>query len=81
MGDLVSFVRRAQVVDHKEILKLKPSETAAKNLEDHVGAAADVKMWEPLWPQPHRKDEHVVMGLALNYDIRYVLDEKGRRVC
>ena len=58
------------VVDHKEMLKLKPSETAAKDLASHVGAAAEVKMWAPLWPQPHRHDEHVVMGLALNYDVR-----------
>lgn len=54
-----------------EILKLKPSETAAKSLGDHVSAAAEVKMWEPLWPEAHRPGEHAVFALALNYDIRY----------
>ena len=60
-----------QVVDHKEILKLKPSETAAKDLHEHVGAAASVNMWAPLWPEAHRPGEHAVFGLALNYDIRH----------
>jgi len=60
-----------QEVDHKAILALKPSETAAKDLDAHVNAAAEVNMWAPLWPEAHRPGEHAVFGLALNYDVRH----------
>ena len=60
-----------QTVNHDEVLSLSPSKTAAKDLESHVNAAADVKMWAPLWPQPHRAKENAVFGLALGYDTRH----------
>ena len=61
----------SQEQDHKSILKLKPSETAAQDLASHVGAAADVQMWDMLWPEQHRSDQHAVFSLALNYGDRH----------
>eukprot|EP00614_Pseudopedinella_elastica_P027524 CAMPEP_0172643906 /NCGR_PEP_ID=MMETSP1068-20121228/238869_1 /TAXON_ID=35684 /ORGANISM="Pseudopedinella elastica, Strain CCMP716" /LENGTH=442 /DNA_ID=CAMNT_0013458071 /DNA_START=153 /DNA_END=1482 /DNA_ORIENTATION=- len=60
-----------QTVNHASMLSKKPSESAAKDLADHTASAASVKMWAPLWPQPHRPNENAVFGLALNYDIRH----------
>mmetsp|Transcript_12426 Transcript_12426/g.35939 ORF Transcript_12426/g.35939 Transcript_12426/m.35939 type:complete len:468 (-) Transcript_12426:186-1589(-) len=53
------------------ILKMKPSETAAKDLGDQSQAAASAAMWEPLWPRAHQPHKNAVFGLALNYGTQY----------
>ena len=50
--------------DHKEVLKLKPSESGAQDLSRHVEASANVAMWDPMWPERHRHDEHAVFGVS-----------------
>ena len=57
--------------DHKEVLKLKPSESGAQDLSRHVEASANVAMWDPMWPEKHRPNQHAVFGLALNYGDRH----------